>query len=1069
MWPLIVSADDVHETHSRCENCVEVLFVRGSGLCAQCKTPIRKTNFRYQLFEDPLVQKEIDIRKKLLSDFNKREDDFDCLEEYDLYLEKIEELVYNLTNDVNVEETRRYIENYKKENKEIIKKNRTRPANDFSFTFVIKIMLTTDANHSASMAFYDSELERECILREKREREEDEEDEAPKESKSSRISDDSNSLTTTESEGEKRKNIPLTPRTNMLIAPVSAFGRRGPASFVSPSVYAPPSYIPPPTQALSHAPASSFPVHSLVTPASGFMAPPSMFPTAPPTSSLTNNWISGTHHIIHLPPVSSVRKQQDTVLIPSQHTSHNTKSHTVSPQFVYEPYLVELCGPLPPLLNNHHIRWIDILRMYEKTIIAGLSRQARGLAYTSDEKPKLEMEDENNHEDFDVKPNYKVEESFLDNQIKKEYCSDNNDHADNKGKVSKVEDSCETKMSGGFSRQLTAGACGISPAVFIERPTSVFFPVCSVKYLSNLPMASNINHVNKQFPSPEEYSELKEGLKSCGKLPPLNEMQLDRSCFKREVPMIFVGIQCDKHLKTSIEKLKPSFPHFIRMPKISKTYLDSNGLLRKLMLIQMPESDKILQWIADLNQWNIDLPKDYSNPQSIDLSLTNSSKFVNDEKTDNSLNGKTISKVSNVDKVTNVFDDIVSSPCLVNVSLNYENFTFEQVIKELLPDFVLPITGFTVIGHVVQFNLKPEALPYRHIIGQVALDKLPNIRTVIHKVSVIESAYRTFEMELLAGVPDYVTSIRENNVTFQLDISKVYWNSRLGTEHTRVVKSLRPSLPVDSPSLTPRPIPGDRVVVYDVFAGVGPFSIPAGRAGCHVLANDLNPDSFIWLKKNITQNASRKHPLNNITCYNMDGREFIREILLPHYKKYGNSDLIKSTDCDPVSLSIDRFVVIMNLPQLAIEFLDSFLPPQHSMKSSNDNSYITAHLMDSSVVRQKFFKPLYIHCYCFMKRNVESEQTVQLRLAKALNTDITDLFQLTSSTNEIIHHDKVELTDDKCFIKNWNYRFVRNVAPFKDMYCAEFELYLPRLWLFYNYSSPTVAKRSRTTENELSG
>ncbi|KAK4475283.1 hypothetical protein MN116_002354 [Schistosoma mekongi] len=449
MWPLIVSADDVHETHSRCENCVEVLFVRGSGLCAQCKTPIRKTNFRYQLFEDPLVQKEIDIRKKLLSDFNKREDDFDCLEEYDLYLEKIEELVYNLTNDVNVEETRRYIENYKKENKEIIKKNRTRP--------------------SASMAFYDSELEREHMLREKREREEGEEDGAPKGSKNTRISDDSHDLITTGSEGEKRKSIPATPRTNMLTTPVSAFGRRGLTTFVPPSVYAPPSYIPPPTQALSHAPGSSFPVHSLVTPASGFLAPPSMFPAAPPTGSLTNNWISGTHHVIHLPPISSVRKQQDTVLIPSQNTSHNTKNHTVPPQFVYEPYLVELCGPLPPLSNNHHIRWIDILQMYEKTIIAGLSRQARALTYTSDEKPKLETEDENNHEDFDVKPNYKAEESFLDSQIKKEYCSDSNDHADNKGNVSKVEDSCQTKMFGGFSRQLTAGACGISPAVFIER------------------------------------------------------------------------------------------------------------------------------------------------------------------------------------------------------------------------------------------------------------------------------------------------------------------------------------------------------------------------------------------------------------------------------------------------------------------------------------------------------------------------------------------------------------------------------------------------------------------------
>lgn len=69
MWSLTVSVYNIHDVHSRCENCVEVLFVRGSGLCAQCKTPIRKTNFRYQLFEDPLVQKEIDIRKKLLGEY----------------------------------------------------------------------------------------------------------------------------------------------------------------------------------------------------------------------------------------------------------------------------------------------------------------------------------------------------------------------------------------------------------------------------------------------------------------------------------------------------------------------------------------------------------------------------------------------------------------------------------------------------------------------------------------------------------------------------------------------------------------------------------------------------------------------------------------------------------------------------------------------------------------------------------------------------------------------------------------------------------------------------------------
>lgn len=55
--------------NGRCENCVEVLFVRGSGLCVQCKAPVRKVNFRYQLFEDALVQKEVELRKKILSEY----------------------------------------------------------------------------------------------------------------------------------------------------------------------------------------------------------------------------------------------------------------------------------------------------------------------------------------------------------------------------------------------------------------------------------------------------------------------------------------------------------------------------------------------------------------------------------------------------------------------------------------------------------------------------------------------------------------------------------------------------------------------------------------------------------------------------------------------------------------------------------------------------------------------------------------------------------------------------------------------------------------------------------------
>jgi tRNA (guanine37-N1)-methyltransferase len=43
-------------------------------------------------------------------------------------------------------------------------------------------------------------------------------------------------------------------------------------------------------------------------------------------------------------------------------------------------------------------------------------------------------------------------------------------------------------------------------------------------------------------------------------------------------------------------------------------------------------------------------------------------------------------------------------------------------------------------------------------------------------------------------------------------------------------------------------------LVADVFAGVGPFALPAARKGCAVLANDLNPESYKYLTVNIEDN-----------------------------------------------------------------------------------------------------------------------------------------------------------------------------------------------------------------------
>lgn len=112
--------------HTLCESCVDLLFLKGAGACPECNVPLRRSNFRVQLFEDPKVEKEVDIRRRILRDFNKKEEDFVNVEDYNDYLEEIEIIVFNLCNNVDLLNTNKKIEAYKKENREIIMKNKNR-------------------------------------------------------------------------------------------------------------------------------------------------------------------------------------------------------------------------------------------------------------------------------------------------------------------------------------------------------------------------------------------------------------------------------------------------------------------------------------------------------------------------------------------------------------------------------------------------------------------------------------------------------------------------------------------------------------------------------------------------------------------------------------------------------------------------------------------------------------------------------------------------------------------------------------------------------------------------------
>ncbi|KAF9999088.1 tRNA(m(1)G37)methyltransferase [Modicella reniformis] len=357
------------------------------------------------------------------------------------------------------------------------------------------------------------------------------------------------------------------------------------------------------------------------------------------------------------------------------------------------------------------------------------------------------------------------------------------------------------------------------------------------------------------------------------------------------------------------------------------------------------------------------------------------------------------------------------------LTVGYDHWTADEVLRAILPQDIIDEapSSFTTVGHIAHMNLKDEYLPYKHLIGQVIMDKNPNLRTVVNKMDSIDTTFRFFKMELLAGEDDMIAEVKESGCKFKLDFSQVYWNSRLHTEHERLVKMFNAT-----------------DAVCDVMAGIGPFAMPASKKGCMVYANDLNPVSYQYMLENKTLNKIK----DNLKIYNLDGRDFIRKAVedleksgykrppsppppvIQKGKKGGGSaaappsdptlvvappvmaPTVAATSSSSSSPSIedsfsfktfDHFV--MNLPASAIEFLDAFRGLFQGR--------------EKDIPEPKKQLPM-IHCHCFSKTSEKPEQDVKERVEAVMGGHLEE--------------DSVKL--------HW----VRKVAPNKDMYCISFRL-----------------------------
>lgn len=467
--------------------------------------------------------------------------------------------------------------------------------------------------------------------------------------------------------------------------------------------------------------------------------------------------------------------------------------------------------------------------------------------------------------------------------------------------------------------------------------------------------------------------------------PPINRAMrvLDRSFFRKKIPTVAAVIQDPKQISLFKSSLQRDTLHIDRLQAI-RSLLDAHGRptgKKALMLRLSIKKDDVSTWSPKLRE------------------LVESSQVHLEP-----------------------FD----------VDLDYDYWNYADVMSSILPPELqddLP-QGFSIVGHIAHFNLRDQFLPYKHLIATVLMDKHPNIRTVINKIENVGASnpYRTFNYELLAGEDDMFVEISEENCAFRFDYSKVYWNSRLNTEHARLVETFKPG-----------------EAVADVMAGVGPFAVPAGKKGCFVYANDLNPDSYTSLEDAIARNKVLSPLLEYVNdayllalgkigkfvrAYNKDGLDFIQsateDLFRTEYVVNTTPQLKVSRrptpgTGQPAPATPKRTYLhqpktfahyVLNLPASATTFLSAFV----GLHKSRAAFY---------AANPEVKLPM-IHVYCFstksednVKEGIEICEEISRRLGYEMKPGMAG-----DDEKEGV----VQIFD------------VRDVAPVKRMFCASFRL-----------------------------
>ncbi|MDR3292250.1 MAG: class I SAM-dependent methyltransferase family protein [Methanobrevibacter sp.] len=164
------------------------------------------------------------------------------------------------------------------------------------------------------------------------------------------------------------------------------------------------------------------------------------------------------------------------------------------------------------------------------------------------------------------------------------------------------------------------------------------------------------------------------------------------------------------------------------------------------------------------------------------------------------------------------------------------------------------------IGRILVLDHYPEDL--KKILDKFDIDSIVKINEIFGQI-------REPKIELLYGETTE-TIHKENGCFYNLDLSKIMWSKGNTNERMRISKLVN-----------------DNETVLDMFAGIGYFSIPIAIHSNpkKVIAIEINPNSFNYLKKNIILNKVH-NKINPILgdCKDLDRNLLVDRVIMGYIK-----------------------------------------------------------------------------------------------------------------------------------------------------------------------------------------